>query len=302
MKRFREKQAGLLSSTDLKTFKGMLLYWIFFGILVLAAICALLPSLWMIATAFKDTQEIYNQPDKFFPNNMSPSHLWGRITEAWQTLQFGRSIINTIFRSIGEWAFGVGFCGLGGYAISKLRPTGSRLIFAIILWIMMMPGSVRTVPLYLTFIKFPIGGINFTNTYWPFFFMAAANCYNIMLFKNTFDGVSDSLIEAAEIDSAGYFRIFVSIVIPLSMPVIIFTSIRLLSSAWGDFFFPYLLLTDEKIQTLPVKTYIMQKSQTGLKMNTYMMGLLITSIPTFLIFVLFQRKIMGGINVGGVKG
>ena len=85
------------------------------------------------------------------------------------------------------------------------------------------------------------------------------------------------------------------------MPVIIYVSIGLLSMAWGDFFFPYLLLTDNKIQTLPVKTYMMQQS-TILKMNTYMMGLIIASIPLLIVFIVFQKRIVGGVNVGGVKG
>lgn len=301
MKKFSQKQAGILNSSDLKTAKGKMIYWTFFAILVIASLIAVIPSLWMIATAFKDTKEIYAQPNTFFPADMSLSTLWGRITEAWTELKFGKSIINTLIMSIGEWAFGLSFCALGGYSISKLRPTGSRLVFSIILWIMLMPGSVRTVPLYMTFVEFPIGGISFMNTYWPMFLMAAADCFNIMLFKNTFDGISDSYIEAAELDGAGFMYILIKIVIPLSMPVLIYASIGLLSVAWGDFFFPYLLLTDNSIQTLPVKTYMM-KQATSFKMNTYMMGLIIASVPLFLIFVLFQRNIVGGINVGGVKG
>lgn len=298
---FSQKQAGILSLSDLKTFKGKLLYWMLFGILVIAVMVAFVPTLWMIMTAFKDTQEIYTQPNKFFPTDITPSIICSRISEAWTEINFGNSIINTLIMSIGEWAFGIIFCGLGGYALSKLRPRGSRLVFSIVLWIMLMPSSVRIVPLFMTFVKFPIGGVSFMNTYWPMFFMAAANCFNIMLFKNTFDGIPDSYIEAAEIDGAGFLYIFAKIVVPLSMPVIIYASIGLLSSAWGDFFFPYLILTDSTMQTLPIKTYMM-KNVTGLKMNTYMLGLIIASIPPFVIFVLFQRKIVGGINVGGVKG
>lgn len=301
MKRFSDKQPGILNSADLKTAKGKLLYWSLFGILVITALIAFIPSVWMILTAFKDTQEIYTQPNHFFPSDMRPSTLWGRITEAWTILNFGKSMINTLLMAVGEWAFGIAFCGLGGFAISKLRPKGSRLVFAIILWIMMMPSSVRTVPLYMTFVDFPIGGISLMNTYWPMFFMAAANCFNIMLFKNSFDSVSDSLVEAAELDGAGPLCIFLRVIIPLSTPVIIYASIGLLSSSWGDFFFPYLLLTDNNLQTLPVKTFRMMQENT-LKMNTYMMGLIIATIPSFVIFAVFQRRIMGGINVGGVKG
>lgn len=301
MNKFSQKQAGILNHSDLKTIKGKTLYWAFFSLLVLASLIALLPSLWMVMTAFKDTQEIYTQPNNFFPSDMSVSTLWHRVSSAWKDLGFGQSIVNTFLLSLAEWLFGISVCAIGGYSMSKLRPKGSKLIFMIILWVMLMPGSVRTVPLYMTFVNFPIGGINFMNTYWPMIFIAAADCFNIMLFKNTFDGISDSYIEAAQLDGAGYLYIFVKIIIPLSMPVIIYVSIGLLSMAWGDFFFPYLLLTDNKIQTLPVKTYMMQQS-TILKMNTYMMGLIIASIPLLIVFIVSQKRIVGGVNVGGVKG
>ncbi len=301
MSRFSQKQTGILNHADLKTAKGKALYWFLFSILIIASLIALLPSLWMIMTAFKDTQEIYTQPNQFLPNDMSISTLWNRVRDAWTELKFGQSIVNTFLLSLAEWLFGISVCTIGGYSISKLRPVGSKLIFMIVLWVMLMPGSVRTVPLYMTFVDFPIGGINFMNTYWPMIFIAAADCFNIMLFKNTFDGIPDSYIEAAQLDGAGFIYIFVKIILPLSKPVLLYVSIGLLGMAWGDFFFPYLLLTDNSIQTLPVKTYMMQQS-TVLKMNTYMMGLIIASVPLFIVFVVLQKRIVGGINVGGVKG
>ena len=75
MNKFSQKQAGILNHSDLKTIKGKTLYWDFFSLLVLASLIALLPSLWMVMTAFKDTQEIYTQPNNFFPSDMSVSTL-----------------------------------------------------------------------------------------------------------------------------------------------------------------------------------------------------------------------------------
>lgn len=301
MSKFSQKQAGILNSADLRSFKGKLLYWFFFAILLIFAFFAIFPVIWLIFTSLKDTQEIYTNPDSLFPKDMSFATISMRIKNAVGELRWGNSIIATIFMSFGQWAFGILFCGLGGYALSKIRPRGSKLIFTAILWMMLMPSTVRTVPLFMTFIDFPIGHINFTNTYWPFFFMAAANCFDIMLFKTNFDSIPDALLEAASIDGCGYLRTFFSIVIPLSKPVLIYASIGLLSNAWGNFLFPYLLLTDPMLQTLPVKTYLMNVSN-SLQMNAYIMGLIISAIPSFIIFFVCQKRILGGVNVGAVKG
>ena len=87
--------------------------------------------------------------------------------------------------------------------------------------------------------------------------------------------------------------------LPLAMPVIIFESINVLSSAWSDFFTPLLVL--DKNAVVPLKIYRL-KTDTSIQMNTYFMALVFASVPPFVIFVIFQKRILGGINVGGVKG
>lgn len=128
---------------------------------------------------------------------------------------------------------------------------------------------------------------------------AAANAFNIILFKNAFDGLSQSYVEAAKLDGCGNFGIFFRIMFPLSMPVIIYVAIGTLSSAWSDFFEPLLYL-DKNVVT-PLKIYRMQ-SDNAIQMNVKFMGLVFASLPPFLIFVIFQKHILGGINIGGVKG
>ena len=302
MKRFESKQAGLLSSSDLKTLKGKLIYWFFFAILLVVCIISVIPAIWTVLTAFKDTQEIYSK-FSFFPEEMSWERFTGRLSESWVSLQLGDSILNTVIMSLGNWAMTIVVCGFGGYVLSKLKPKGSAVIFVLVVWTMMMPSQMRIVPNYISYLHFPfaydIGGVSLLDTYWPMWLSAAANAFNVVLFKNSFDALSNSYVEAARIDGCGNFGIFFKIMFPLSMPVIIYVSIVTLSGAWSEFFTPLLVL--DKNQILPVKIYKL-KSDPTIKMNTYFMGLIFASIPPFLIFALFQRHIMGGINIGGVKG
>ena len=303
MKRFNNKTTGILSSSDLKTFKGKLLYWIFFAILMTVSIISLFPAIWTILTAFKETREIYTG-FSLFPKDMSPVTLLGRITESWSSLQLGTSFINTIILSLGNLAFTIVICGFAGYVLSKLKPRGSRVVFVLVVWTMMMPGQLRMVPNYVTMLHFPFAydfgaGINLLDTYFPLWLGSAASAFNIILFKNAFDGLSKSYVEAAKIDGCSNFGIFFKIMFPLSMPVIIYVSIGALSGAWSDFFGPLLYL-DKNVVT-PLKVYRMQ-SDSSIQMNVRFMGLVFASIPPFLIFLVFQKRIMGGVNIGGVKG
>lgn len=303
MKRFDNKTTGILSSSDLKTFKGQLLYWIFFALLLIVSIISLFPAIWTILTSFKETQEIYTG-FSLFPKDMSPSTLLSRITDSWAELQLGTSFINTIVLSLGNLVFTVVVCGFAGYVLSKLKPRGSKVVFVLVVWTMMMPAQMRMVPNYITMLHFPFAydfgaGISLLDTYWPLWLASAANAFNIILFKNAFDGLSQSYVEAAKIDGCSNFGIFFKIMFPLSMPVIIYVSIGALSGAWSDFFGPLLYL-DKNVVT-PLKIYRLQ-SDPSIQMNTRFMGFVFASIPPFLIFLIFQKRIMGGVNIGGVKG
>ena len=303
MKKFDSKTTGILSSSDLKSFKGKLIYWIFFAILALTSIISLFPAIWTILTSFKSTQEIYSE-FSFFPKDMSLPTLIGRITESWAALQLGASFINTIVLSLGSLVSTIVVCGFAGYVLSKLKPKGSRVVFVLVVWTMMMPAQMRLVPNYITMLHFPFAydfgmGISLLDTYWPMWLASAASAFNVILFKNAFDGLSQSYVEAAKIDGCSNFGIFFKIMLPLSMPVIIFVSIGALSSAWSDFFGPLLYL-DQRVVT-PLKIYRLQ-SDSGIQMNTRFMGFVFASIPPCLIFSIFQKRIMGGVNIGGVKG
>lgn len=167
----------------------------------------------------------------------------------------------------------------------------------------MMPGQIRLVPNYISYLHFPfaydIGGVNLLDTYWPIWLTAGADTFAVLLFKNAFDGISMSLVESARLDGCSNLGIFIKIMFPLSTPIIIYQSIMVLSAAWADFFVPMLIF--EKISVLPLKIYKLQ-GDASIQKNTFLMGLIFASIPSFVIFAFFQKHIIGGINVGAVKG
>lgn len=297
------KQAGMLSTSDLKSFKGKLLYWTFFAILVIVAIVSLLPAIWTVSTSFKDTQEIYNS-FTFFPKEFSFGKAVTRITESWEYLQLGDAFINTVIMSVGDLLMNVVVCGLGGYVLSKLKPKGYKFIFVLVVWTMMMPSQIRLVPNYITYLHFPFVqdngmGINLLDTYWPMWFAAGADTFAVLLYKNAFDGLSNSYVEAAKIDGCSNIGIFLKIMLPLAMPVVIYQSINVLNGAWSNFFTPLLVLDEKTV--LPLALYRL-RSDPSVEMNTMFMSFVFASLPTFILFLIFQKRIMGGVNVGGVKG
>ena len=303
MKKFSQKQTGMLSNAELKMASGKTIYWIFFTLLSITVVISVTPAIWTVLTAFKDTKEIY-ESFSFLPKNFTLAKASQRISESWQQLQLGTSIINTVVLSLGQLVFKLVVCGFGGYVLSKLKPKGSKLIFALVVWTMMMPGQIRMVPNYISYLHFPFAvdvgmGFNLLDTFWPMWLGAAGDTFAVLLFKNAFDGLSDSYVEAAKLDGCSNYGVFFRIMLPLATPVIIYESINVLSGAWADFFTPLLVL--DKNTVVPLEIYRL-RSDGSVRMNTYFMALVFSSVPPFLIFAVFQKRIVGGINIGGVKG
>ena len=309
MKKFSNKKAGILNHVDLKSSGGKTLYWSMFAILIFFCLLSIFPFLWMVLTAFKSSQEMYTTAN-LFPENFTFSGAMAHIADSWNKLKLGNSMINTLIVSLGNVIVNIFVCGLAGYVLSKFKVKGTKLVFVLVVWTMMMPGIIRTVPTYMSYISFPfiiddkinsITNINILNTYWPIWLGAAANSFNIILFKNNFDAISTSIMEAAMIDGCGNFRIFTKIMLPIALPVVVFVSIGALSSAWADYFTPYIVLKDARLMTTPAKIFMM-KNDKGITANVYMMGLMFASVPSLIIFCVFQKWIIGGISLGAVKG
>lgn len=305
MKNFSKKTAGIIMPSELKTFKGKLVYSIIMIMLIIICAICLLPTVWTLLTGFKTSQEMYSS-SKLLPENMSWAWIKSSFLTAWKAMNATKSSLNTLFISFSATIFCIVVDGLGGYVLSRLKPRGIKLAFVLIVWTMMMPSQIRTVPLYISYINWPFIAktgwqISLLDTYWPMILGSATGAFSVILFKNSFDSVSMSLVEAAKLDGCGNMRIFFNIMMPLSVPVIIYVAIGAMRAPWGNFFTPYLILKKKSKFTLPLVIYLL-KDDTSVKMNTQLLALVLSSIPGLLIFVLFQKYIVGGVNVGGVKG
>ena len=287
---------GILTNSDMKKPKYKILYTCMILFMIVYCVISVLPVVWIMLSGFKDVKEMYAVPATFLPKKIELSKL-GRV---WTELKFYKYYGNTFLMAIGAVVSNIVISGLAGYVLSRLKPKGTKLMLAVIFWIMLLPGTMSTVPLYMEFKSMPLIGVNLLETYWPIWLMSGANAFNIILFKNFFDGISSSLIEAAWIDGANNAKIFFKIIIPLSTPVFIVVGMFTFNGQIGNFFWPYLLISSKEKTVLGVQLYKMKSST--YTMDYQMLALLFSVIPQIIIFAIFQKQIMGGINIGGVKG
>jgi len=221
-------------------------------------------------------------------------------------MKFVRTAFNSLIVAVGTMFFEIMASALAGFVLSRLKPKGTTLVFMLIVWTMMLPGQIRSVPLFISYLDFPFiaelpGEVSLIDTYWPIWLGAAASCFNIILFKNTFDGISQSLVDAAKIDGCTNLQIFWKIMLPLCVPILIYLSIGAVKGAFSAFMPGYLIFQSESVRTLPVQVYMLQQD-TSIQMNTYFLILTLSAMPTLIIYAIFNKHIVGGINVGAVKG
>lgn len=296
-KKETNRSATLITDSDMRLLRYKIGYGVIILVLVAFVVIALVPTIWAFLMGFKSVKEIYSPTPKFFPEHIS----FSAVAEVLKKTNFTTNIISTFIVSFGQIVSMLVICGFGGFVLSRVKPVGTKLVFGAITWTMLMPATVRTVPLYMGFVDFPLLHISLLNTYWPFFLMAAGNAFNILLFKTFFDSIPISLIESGRLDGCSEIGIFLRIVMPLSMPIVTYTSIMTFNSAWKEFLMPMLILNDKELQTVPVVIYRI-KANSAYSISTVAMLLTLASIPPVIVFAIFQKQIMGGVNVGGVKG
>lgn len=297
MKRKIIPRNGILCDADMKQTKYKVLYWSIFSVmLIFAGVVCFLPIVWIVLSGFKGPQELYAIPASFFPKEIKLS----KMLEVWTAMEFHKYYISTFIMAVGCTVAPLVVSGFAGYSLSKLKPKGHKTIGRIIFVFMMIPGGMSTVPIYLTFIDFTPLHLNLSNTYWPMWLMGAASSFNIILFKNSFDGIHSSIVEAARIDGASSLKIFYKIIIPMAKPVFLVVGLFAFMGAIGNFFWPYLLISDPDMTVLGVQLYKLK--QTTFTVDYQMLALTFSMIPTFVVFAIFQNKIVGGMTIGGVKG
>ncbi len=298
-KRLKKKEdlnnSGFILDIEFKSLKVKIIYGIIFTLFMLLSLVFIVPILWIVLSAFKDTQEFLKIPPSLFPESIKLA----KVAEVWNTTGIGKTYACTFIMVAGELAFFLISNGLAGYVLSRLKPKGTKLILTLVLWTMMMPTNLGMVPRFMQFIDVPLIHANLTDTYVPMWIMAGARAFYAILFKNFFDGIPASYIEAAKIDGGTEIGIFAKIILPLSKPIIMTTSIFCITEGWGTFLWPYLLIKNELLQPIGVKVYTMQNM---LSIDRYLMMLIFVIVPPVIVFFFLQKYIMQGVGGGGVKG
>ncbi|MFC5287060.1 carbohydrate ABC transporter permease [Actinokineospora guangxiensis] len=285
-------ERGLLSSADWRDRGVRRVVRVLQSALLAALLVAGLgPMLWLAKAAVTPTQDTLRQPLAIFPNGIDLENL----VTAWTRVEIDKHFFNTVALAAGAWFVQLLVATTAGYALAILRPRYGPIVTGLVLGTLFVPSIVLLVPLYLTVVD-----ASLINSFWAVWLPSGASAFNILLVQRFFANLPRELFEAARVDGAGSFRMFWSVVLPLSRPIIGVVSVFAVVASWKDFLWPMLVLPEPDMQPLSVRLPALQRY---IELDVFLAALAISTVIPVAMFLVFQRLFLrGGALTGAVKG
>jgi multiple sugar transport system permease protein len=267
-------------------------------ILAILTLTTIYPLYWMYSGGLKTSQELIQTPPTLLPEDAR----WENYPEAWSNLNYSLYFTNTLLLAIGALFFQFVVSATAAYSLSKLKPVGSSVVLFLFLSTLMVPPEAYLIPQYLAVVRVPLLGLRLVDTWWAVWLPRAINAFHIFILKSFFDEVPQDLMDAARIDGARPGQIFLRILIPLSTAVLAVVAIFTVIAQWKDFFWPFLVLKSTHLQPIMVALFRLTNQSNPEPMSIIVAGLAIASTPMIILFLIFQRQILRGITLTGLKG
>ena len=263
-----------------------------YALLVIGAIMALLPMVWMVSASLMPSGEASTYPPHFFPSRVTLDHYVDLFTR----LNLGRYLLNSAFVAFVVTASSLAINSMAGYAFAKMRFRGRDRLFRTLSTGLVLPVQVAMLPLFLL-----LKNLGLINTYWGVIIPGLASIFGIFLVRQYALAIPDEMLDAARVDGASEFRIFWSIVVPGIVPILATLAIWTFLATWNDFMWPLIVLSDESRYTLPVALANLAGEHVQ-DTELMMAGSVITVVPVMLVFLFLQRYYIQGVMAGSVKG
>lgn len=271
---------------------------ILYTFMILLVAFTSMPLIYMVSTAFKPLDELFLYPPRFFvraPTLRSFTDLLTAMNGS--VVPFTRYIFNSLFTTAVTVGLTVVVCSMGAFALVKYKLPGASIIFTIIIAALMFSHHVTQISTYMV-----VNQLGMVNTFWALIIPKIAVAYNFFLMKQFIEQLPDELLESAKIDGAKDMRIFWQIVMPMLKPawstLVVFSFVN----NWNDYFTPLIFTRSDAMKTLPLALQTISGGPGVVaRSGAAAAATFLTVIPTIVIFMLMQKKVMQTMAYSGIK-
>ncbi|GBF76903.1 hypothetical protein PA598K_05416 [Paenibacillus sp. 598K] len=262
-------------------------------ILIVLSLISLFPALWIVMSSFKVGNSLFS--DTFIPRAFTFEH----YMNLFQNTRYPQWFLNTLKVAALSTIFGTFLLLLSSYAISRYRFVGRRTTLTTLLVLQMFPGFMAMIAIYVL-----LNTMGLLNSHWALVlvYSSGAMVTNVFVAKGFFDTIPRSLEDAARIDGASHLRLFFSIMIPLSRPMLTYAGLMIFNGCFVDFIFADLILRTEEQRTLAVGLYRMVSQRNSTEFTLFAAGAVLVALPVTMLFLFLQRFLVEGLTAGATKG
>lgn len=282
----------IISDYDLKKRSIKIMYGVMNLLVLIMMCCMVYPILISMLNGLKANKEVNSFPPTFFPNEWH----FDNYIKAWNYIDLPFYFKNTMFIFFGNMVVTIIVLGLAAYALSKMLVPLRSAFYYYFLMTLFIPATTYMIPNFINLKDLGLMG-SFAAIWLP----AGANAFFLLLLKTFIDGIHIEIFESARMDGASELRCFWQIAFPLSIPIFATLSIFVFATAWNDWFWPsFILSQDNKPLSAAIRDFVLNARR--LDMNIKFAILTIVMLPPIAIFLFFQKFILRGLYLGGVKG
>lgn len=262
-------------------------------LLIVITLLMLGPFLWLVSTALKSGGEnIFAYPPNLIPENLT----FANFPKVMETFPFWRYLFNSIVVTVFTVIFNVLFCSLAAYPLARMNFKGKNIIFILILSTMMIPFQLLMIPIYIMALN-----LGLSNTYAGMILPHITTAFGVFLMRQAFTVIPKELDESARMDGANSFQIWLRILMPLVKPSMLTLTIFTFITAWGDFLWPLIIVSDQNMFTLPLGLNMLSGTFTS-DWRLIAAGAIISMAPIITFFLILQRHFIAGVMGGATKG
>jgi sn-glycerol 3-phosphate transport system permease protein len=261
-------------------------------ILFIPAVVQFFPILYVISLSFKTKEEVFK-----YPPNLIPEHLnLLNYTTALASAPLARFLVNSMVVAVSITFLQVFTALLAAYALARIEFAGKKIVLALIIATMMVPGEVTIIPNYLTVAK-----LGWIDTYWALIVPFSASGFGIFLLYQFMKTIPKELEEAALLDGASRLRFLFQFAVPLSMPAIAAFSVYAFVNAWNQYLWPLIVTQSTNMQTVQIGIGMFRSQNEAVSWGVIMSATIMLISPTILLFIATQKQFVRGMTMGGMK-
>jgi multiple sugar transport system permease protein len=264
-----------------------------YAILIFGTLVTLVPFVWILATSFKPAAEIVRIPPTFFPENWTFNSYQTIFNDS--KIPLARFYLNSAMVAFGRVIITLFVSALVGYVFAKYTFRGKNLLFGFILIQLMVPFTVIMIPSYLILVQ-----LRLIDSLWGLVIPTMVDAFGIFLMRQFIETFPNDLIDAARIDGSSEFGIYRKIVLPNMGAALATLGIFTFMATWNDYLWPLIVITTHEKRTLPL-LLTWYNSQHAQRYDLTMAASILVLIPVLLVYVFFQRWIVRGVALSGMK-